>query len=68
MNHVGGIKSEWLRTQTFALAGVAQWIECWPENRKVAGLIPSWGACLHCRPGPWLGAGERRLIDVSLAH
>ena len=24
-----------------ALAGVAQWIECWPANQMVAGLIPS---------------------------
>ena len=23
-----------------ALAGVAQWIECWPANQRVAGLIP----------------------------
>ena len=29
-----------------ALAGVAQWIECWPANQKVAGLIPSQGTCL----------------------
>ena len=25
------------------LAGVAQWIECRPENQRVAGLIPSLG-------------------------
>ena len=24
-----------------ALAGVAQWIECWPGNQKVASPIPS---------------------------
>ena len=35
-----------------ALAGVAQWIECWPVNQKVAGLIPSQGTCLRCGPGP----------------
>ena len=29
-----------------ALTGVAQWIECWPENRKIAGSIPSQGTCL----------------------
>ena len=23
-----------------ALAGVAQWLECWPANQKVAGPIP----------------------------
>ena len=35
-----------------ALAGVAQWIEHWPVNQRVAGLIPSQGMCLGCRPGP----------------
>ena len=24
-----------------ALAGVAQWIECWPVNHRVTSLIPS---------------------------
>ena len=38
-----------------AQAGVAQWIECWPVNPKVAGLIPSQGICLGCGPGLWLG-------------
>ena len=50
------------------LAGVAQWIECWPANQKVAGWIPSQGTCLGCRPGPQLGACERQPIEVSLAH
>ena len=35
-----------------ALAGVVQWIECRPVNQMVAGLIPSQGTCLDCRPGP----------------
>ena len=35
-----------------ALAGVVQWMECWPVNQKVTGLIPSQGTCLGCRPGP----------------
>ena len=26
-----------------ALAGVAQWIECWPVNPRVASSIPSLG-------------------------
>ena len=34
------------------LAGVAQWIECPPENQRVAGSIPSQGTCLGCRLGP----------------
>ena len=35
----------------FYLAGVAQWIECWPENQRVTSLIPSQGTCLGCGPG-----------------
>ena len=51
-----------------ALAGVAQWVECWPVNWRVARSIPSQGTCLGCRPGPQLGAGKRQLVNVSLAH
>ena len=36
----------------YALAGVAQWIECRPVNQGVAGLIPSEDICLGCGPGP----------------
>ena len=39
----------------FALAGVAQWIEGWPANQRVAGSIPSQGTCLGCGPSPQLG-------------
>ena len=35
-----------------ALDGVAQWIEHWPVNLRVAGSIPSQGTCLGCRSGP----------------
>ena len=42
-----------------ALAGVALWIEHRPMNQRFAGLIPSQGTCLDCRPGPQLGEGER---------
>ena len=35
-----------------ALTGVAQWIEHWTANQRVAGLIPSQGTCLGCRPSP----------------
>ena len=34
------------KSEGVARAGVAQWTEHWPVNRKVAGLIPSWGTCL----------------------
>ena len=52
----------------YALAGVAQWNECRPLNQGVAGLIPSQGTCLGCRPVPQLRACERQPIGVSLAH
>ena len=42
-----------------ALAGVARWIECWPVNQRVAGLIPSQGTCLVCGSGPQLGACKK---------
>ena len=35
-----------------ALAGVAQWVECWPVNQRVSVLIPCQGTCLGCGPGP----------------
>ena len=38
--------------EKLALAGVAQWIECWPMNQRVAGSIPSQGTCLVCGSGP----------------
>ena len=50
------------------LAGVAQWIENQPLNRKVTVSIPSQGTCLGCSPVPWLRTCERQLISVSLAH
>ena len=50
-----------------ALAGVAQWIERWPANQRVAGSIPSQGTCLDCGPGPQWGACKSQPhIDVSL--
>ena len=50
-----------------ALAGVAQWIDCWPVNQGVTGPIPSSGTYLDCRPGPQVGVWKRQPhIDVSL--
>ena len=49
-----------------ALAGVAQWIECWPVNQGVTGSIASHGTCLGCKPDPWLGSYVRQShIGVS---
>ena len=51
----------------WALAGAAQWLECWLLNQSIAGLIPSQGTCLGCRPRPWWWACKRHPhIDVSL--
>ena len=47
-----------LRGRGAVLAGVAQWIERRPVNQGVAGLIPSQGTCLGCRPVPGGGSGE----------
>ena len=53
--------------QGTALAGVAQWIDCWHANQRVAGLIPSQGTCLGFRLGPQLGVHKRQPhTDVSL--
>ena len=49
-----------IKNRTAALAGVAQWIECWPVNQRVAGSIPSQGTCLGCRPGPQQEACEKQ--------
>ena len=51
-----------------ALAGLAQWIECWPASQRVTGSIPSQGAHLGYRPDSHLGPCERQPIDVSLTH
>ena len=42
----------------YALDGVAQWIEHWPVNQRVADSIPSQGTCLGCRPGPPVGGTQ----------
>ena len=55
--------------KSFALAGVAQWIECQPVNQRVTGSIPSQGTCLGCGPGTWWGPHKRQpRTDVSLSR
>ena len=50
-----------------ALVSGAQWIECRPENQRVAGLIPSQGTCLGSRLGDRWGPFKRDPhTDVSL--
>ena len=44
-----------IKSNDLAPAGVAQWIERWPANQRVAHSIPSQGTCLGCRPGPPVG-------------
>ena len=53
-----------------ALAGAAQWIECQPENQRVAGLIPSQGTCLVAGQVPSGGGcmrGNHTLMFLSLS-
>ena len=42
-----------------ALAGVAQWVEHWPANQKVAGLILDQGTFLGYRARSPLGGSVR---------
>ena len=51
-----------LKTGKRTLAGMVQWIESQPVNRKVASLIPGQGACLGCGPGPHWEVYERQPI------
>ena len=56
-----------LENKIEALAGVAQWTECWPANQRVTGSIPSQGTCLGCKPGPSRGhtGGNHILMFLS---
>ena len=55
------------RKMSIALAGVAQWIECWPENQSVAGSFPVRAHVWVVGQVPSWGAHERQPhIDVSL--
>ena len=65
--HVLRVHSVPFKKFVCALAGVAQWIEHWPVNQRVAGSIPSQDTCLGFRTGPWLGVRKRQPhTDVSL--
>ena len=62
-------KYEWISRKLFhlfkinwALAGVAQWIERWPANQRVAGSIPSQGTCLGFCPGLLVGGTREATI------
>ena len=48
---------------------VAQWIELWPENQTISGLIPSWGTCLCCRTDSPVGGAQegQQHIDASFS-
>ena len=55
------------KRQSKGLAGVVQWLEHQPANKRVPGSIPSQGTCLGWGPGPQLGACKRQPhIDISL--
>lgn len=59
-----------------ARTGMVQWVECWPKNQEVTGLIPGQSTCQGCEPGPQLPARSpvgglwdtADLIDVYLPH
>ena len=58
-----------IQKTSIALAGVAQWIECWLANQRVTDLIPNQGTCLgysHVprRGSPW---GNPTLMFLSLS-
>ena len=57
------------RYDTSDQAGVAQWIEHWPVNKRVAGLIPSQGTCLVAGQVPKRGRarGNHTLMFLSLS-
>ena len=48
-----------------ALAGVAQWVERWPANQRVASWIPSQGTCLGCVRSPAGGMRGNLLMYLS---
>ena len=56
------------KTFSWALAGVAQWVDRQPVNERIAGSIPSWGTCLGCGLALNLGAFGRQPIYVPLTH
>ena len=61
LSHQDSLKAWW------ALAGVAQYIECQPANQRVASSIPSQGTCQGCGPGPRYRVHERQThVDASL--
>ena len=59
--------SVWLKYNQIALAGVAQWLECHPENQGVTGSIPSQGTCLGYGARSPVGGMHKRQphIDIS---
>ena len=56
-----------LKINILVVAGVAQWTECQPANRRVAGWFPVRAhACGAGQVPSW--GNERQPIDVSLVH
>ena len=61
---------QYFQNQEVALAGVAQWMECWPANQSVPGLIPGLGHMPGLRAGyPMRGhtRGNHTLMFLSLS-
>ena len=53
-----------IKRQITALASVAQWIEHWPENQRVASLIPHQGTAWVAGQIP--GGGGRMTSNHTL--
>ena len=58
-----GFHCAWYGRSCRVLAGVVQWIERWPTNRKVAGSIPGQSTCMGFGTGPQLGACKRQPVS-----
>ena len=56
-----------IKSHKLALSGVAQWIECQPENQRVSGSVPNEGTCLGFEPGAQEETPKKQPhADVSL--
>ena len=62
--------ANYFKIAEFALAGVAQWIEHWPTNQRVAGSIPGQSTCLGLQARSPVGEhmrGNYTLMFLSLS-
>ena len=53
-------KQKCYKCRVRALAGMAQWIDCWLANQRVTSSIPNQSTNLGCGPGLQQGAHKRQ--------